>query len=430
MLVPIDNSSYLQHYGIKGMKWGVRRYRKEDGSLTEAGKKRYKDDISTASGKLKQEKKAAKEAIKNRQFEKAKQHTSNAKYYEREIADFKTRYKLEKKNKKSKRQLELEEKYQKEDKLTKEEAEVAAANKVRTERLIKTAAAVGVAAAVGYVAYRHYDNTVDRVVKGPLQNLTVGDLDINKPFYASHNALDNLKYQGAYGSTLYERGNVIKNLVNTGEGLKVASRKTATNYTKNLLNTNKEFRSNAKKMLKEAGVMVDYAQAQQAVNEINSGKLSPKSYDLMNRLFTQGITEISPSAGKVRDQLFDTLKKEGYGAVKDMNDARYSGYGSIDPLIVFAGNAKNVLEKPVSEALNRETVQKKAIPAYVSIYGPQLVPMGTAVAGSYALPVKLSKAAAKRKEKKAETAFIRKYSEEHPESKLSKNEILKLRDSK
>lgn len=31
---------YLMHYGVKGMKWGVRRYRKRDGSLTNAGKKR------------------------------------------------------------------------------------------------------------------------------------------------------------------------------------------------------------------------------------------------------------------------------------------------------------------------------------------------------------------------------------------------------
>ena len=29
------------HYGILGMKWGVRRYRNNDGSLTSAGKKRY-----------------------------------------------------------------------------------------------------------------------------------------------------------------------------------------------------------------------------------------------------------------------------------------------------------------------------------------------------------------------------------------------------
>ena len=31
----------LQHHGIKGQKWGVRRYQNEDGSLTNAGKKRY-----------------------------------------------------------------------------------------------------------------------------------------------------------------------------------------------------------------------------------------------------------------------------------------------------------------------------------------------------------------------------------------------------
>ncbi len=31
----------IYHHGIKGQKWGVRRYQNEDGSLTSAGKKRY-----------------------------------------------------------------------------------------------------------------------------------------------------------------------------------------------------------------------------------------------------------------------------------------------------------------------------------------------------------------------------------------------------
>lgn len=33
--------NFLCHHGILGMKWGVRRYQNQDGSLTSAGKERY-----------------------------------------------------------------------------------------------------------------------------------------------------------------------------------------------------------------------------------------------------------------------------------------------------------------------------------------------------------------------------------------------------
>lgn len=39
-------NDFLMHYGVKGMKWGVRRYQNKDGSLTPAGKK-HRNERST-----------------------------------------------------------------------------------------------------------------------------------------------------------------------------------------------------------------------------------------------------------------------------------------------------------------------------------------------------------------------------------------------
>lgn len=36
-----ENINYLAHHGIKGQKWGVRRYQNADGTLTADGKKKY-----------------------------------------------------------------------------------------------------------------------------------------------------------------------------------------------------------------------------------------------------------------------------------------------------------------------------------------------------------------------------------------------------
>lgn len=51
----MDNSynDYLYHWGIKGQKWGVRRYQNADGTLTDAGQKRYARDQRENAGKKK-----------------------------------------------------------------------------------------------------------------------------------------------------------------------------------------------------------------------------------------------------------------------------------------------------------------------------------------------------------------------------------------
>lgn len=76
----------LYHFGVKGMKWGVRRYQNEDGSLTSLGKKRDR-------------------MLSDRKTAKKHSTTSNivnAEYSRREFEDAKTRLKLVKRSNETK----------------------------------------------------------------------------------------------------------------------------------------------------------------------------------------------------------------------------------------------------------------------------------------------------------------------------------------
>lgn len=40
------NSHIIVHHGIKGMRWGVRRYQNKDGTLTPEGRQRYRELVT------------------------------------------------------------------------------------------------------------------------------------------------------------------------------------------------------------------------------------------------------------------------------------------------------------------------------------------------------------------------------------------------
>lgn len=466
---------YLAHHGIKGQKWGRRRWQRPDGSLTPEGYRHYYGNnpnarmtrfgvIDSKTGKMlyqnptKAQKKENKEAYraevrshygidkKEKAYENALSDrkkayqdylkTGNADKYNKvlrestfaknEVSDAKAYASFKESGKVTKRQEALISKY-KEQGLTQKEAEIAAYKRDRAEKIAKVALTATVAAAAAYGAYKYADYAFDKklTTKTTLSRVSKelqegGDRGVFDAFYAVNDksAHDKARYAGLYAQQMrqgvygYIAPKVYEKKIGVNSAIKVASRKSAKEIiAKELLKGD-----NLSTLTDELGGWGAYGGMNYDIEKLKkTGKISGRLYDHINRHLVNRNLDTTKT-------FYKALKDAGYGAVKDVNDAKYSGFRTRLPMIIF--DSSKVSVKQV-QALSDSDINRKAARVFVENtanetlkeIAPTVTLYGTLI-GAVAGETSYSKS---RQESKIVTEYRRK----HPNSKLSRNEIIR-----
>lgn len=306
----------LYHHGIKGMKWGARRYQNKDGSLTGAGRKRYKDDpeVRSAKATMKSARKAKNTAYNaysniptNENF-KAYEDANNK--YKSSKFNYKTSKEVARLREtgktfenKSKHRLRLEEQYRKSG-LTAEQAQAAANNRIRTEKILATSAALTVTACAAYAASKTIRDHTDKIIKSgdTLQSIgmTNNGGKLHDEFYVSSGDHDNKRYAGMLGFTRKQQtGHAHIMQLQAQKDVKVASKDKARKAFEDLYRNDGEFRK----------AVEPYARDHFAVRNVaNTNKLNRRNINKMYENFNSNLIEIRDGGSGADKKFYDKLK--------------------------------------------------------------------------------------------------------------------------
>lgn len=430
---------YLYHHGIKGQKWGIRRFQNTDGSLTPAGRKRYADNLSESKSRYKTAKKEYSRAYNKysfvptpKNYQKLVDSAENVKSTKSDYKMAKLDYKVGKAkdagtlmpdDQKSKHRLAVEEKYRQKG-YTDEQAAIAAGDRIRTEKVLVATAALTVTACAAYAVNRNIKDKADQMIKSGdiLQRIEMKNTEgkLHDTFYVSKGDRDNKRYEGLLGLTRKAQGGEAYLMkLQANSDIKVASKDKATKVFEDLYKNDSDFRESVKNSVSKHF---------SGKNSVDTDNLSSKNIKKMYENFNSNLIELRETGSGADTKFYGKLKSLGYGAVQDINDMKFSGYNAKNPLIVFDNSKNNIMVKSVKELTNEKEILKKGV---IEAGKGSVENMGKKLMTTPYVPVAATGAAASMYVSDVGGRnFINQYRKDHPNSKLTNSEIFKFYEKK
>lgn len=371
----------LYHHGIKGQKWGVRRYQFADGSYTPAGKKRYQNTQSTTS----------LINMKVNELTRTMATQVTGKQYVDTCLKKGTTF-----------------------------------SRIQTSKDFENFAF--------YATYKKSD--VDKYLGLFGKNLTSrADSDARRAEKQANISGNETDLATARQLRNKSDGMKVYQLkIDATKKLKVPSDENAGHITANLLKE-PDFKKNvvasiedSKAKMRRPTQQVLFKQAQNALDK-DPSTLSKSEKVAIYKALNLSLTDHNPQEIAAQDRFYSELKKKGYNALLDYNDKEYSSYHAKRPMIVF--DTDSVRLQSVTETnpkvvdklykkYNAERIRKE-VTANTLGYISKLSTKSLSECSSY-----LNRKIDNYLGSSGSSETVKNYKKEHPNTKLSDREIMRM----